>query len=285
MAAPDDAHSNPVAAIQMNSGADISANLASAGDLLERAAEAGTRLAVLPENFAFMGKTASARVAIAEDDGSGPVQDFLATTARRLGLWIVAGTVALKLPDEAEPTRVAPACLVYDAHGQRVARYDKMHLFDVDLPEKGTRYRESDGFRPGPPTPCCVDTPVGRVGLSVCYDLRFPELYRRLAADGAQIFTVPAAFTVPTGAAHWHVLLRARAIENLAIVVAPAQCGTHPDGRATYGHSLVVGPWGEVLGEVDSQSETGVASAPVSRTRLAELRRDFPALAHRRLPA
>lgn len=273
--------SPPLAAIQMNSGADVQANLATAEVLLKRAASAGAQLAVLPENFAFMGGRTRDRVAIAELDGEGPVQDFLADTAARLGLWIVAGTVALALPDE--PERVAPACLVYGADGQRVARYDKIHLFDVELPGKGTRYRESDGFRPGAPTPCCVDTPVGRVGLSICYDLRFPELYRRMAADGAQLFTVPAAFTVPTGAAHWEVLLRARAIENLAGVVAPGQCGTHPDGHATYGHSLVLGAWGEVLAEVDSETAEGVAMAAVPQQRVAELRESFPALTHRRL--
>ncbi|HEU0196422.1 MAG TPA: carbon-nitrogen hydrolase family protein [Nevskiaceae bacterium] len=279
--------SNPtdgrVAAVQMSSGDNVSVNLAHAADLLGKAAAQGAQLVLLPENFAFMGRGAKGRLAVAEAEGHGPIQTFLAQTARRLGLWIVAGTVPLVLPDDAE--RVAPACLVYDARGERVARYDKIHLFDVDLPNGGTQYRESVGFRAGPPQPVCVDTPVGRVGLSVCYDLRFPELYRSLSAAGAELLCVPAAFTAPTGEAHWQVLLRARAVENLCYVIAAAQCGTHPDGRATWGHSLIVGPWGQTLASVDSASNEGTAVAPASRAHCRELRARFPALQHRRLPA
>lgn len=165
------------------------------------------------------------------------IQDFLARSARQLGLWIVAGTVPLAVADEA---RVYAASLVYDDQGRCVARYDKIHLFDIEVPDdSGERYRESASIAPGDLKPVVVDTPCGKLGLSVCYDLRFPELYRALVAQGAEILCVPAAFTERTGRAHWDLLLRARAVENLAYVLAPGQCGTHPSGRRTWGHSLI----------------------------------------------
>lgn len=269
-----------IAAVQLNSGDDVATNLAHSGELLTQAAADGATLAVLPENFAFMGEHGSDKLAHGEDDGRGPIQDFLATTAQRLKLWVVAGTVPLAVPGDTR--HVSPSCLVYDADGQRVARYDKIHLFDVDVPDSnGERYRESASLAAGPLTPLCVDTPLGRLGLSVCYDLRFPELYRRLVADGAEILSVPAAFTARTGKAHWDLLLRARAIENQAWVVAPAQCGTHPGNRATWGNSLIVDPWGEVLGRC--KSGEGVVLAMLSRRRQKSLRESFPALKHRRL--
>lgn len=269
-----------IAAVQLNSGDDVAANLARSGELLTQAAADGATLALLPENFAFMGARGSDKLAHGEDDGRGPIQDFLAATAQRLKLWVVAGTVPLAVPDDA--CHVSPSCLVYDADGHRVARYDKIHLFDVDVPDSnGERYCESASLVAGPPTPLCVDTPLGRLGLSVCYDLRFPELYRRLVADGAEILSVPAAFTARTGKAHWDLLLRARAIENQVWVVASAQCGTHPDNRATWGNSLIVDPWGEVLGRCGSGE--GVVSATLSRQRQKSLRESFPALKHRRL--
>jgi nitrilase len=205
-----------VAAIQMTSSNVRDDNLATARGLLEQAAHAGARVAVLPENFSIMAQRDAERRAVAEVDGEGPVQDFLANTASRLGLWIVAGTTPLILANEA---RLATSCLVYDDKGQRVARYDKMHLFDVELPDKNESYRESAHFAPGR-TPVVVDTPAGKLGLSVCYDMRFPELYRQLVAAGAEWLSMPAAFTVPTGQAHWEILLRARAVENLCHVVA-----------------------------------------------------------------
>lgn len=269
-----------IAAIQLNSGNDVSANLACARKWLETAAEGGARLAVLPENFAFMGVRARDKLAHAEAEGRGPIQDFLAATAQKLKLWIVAGTVPLAVPGDAD--HVAPACLVYDDRGRQVARYDKIHLFDVDVPDdSGERYRESASFAAGAPTSCCVDTPLGRLGLSVCYDLRFPELYRQLVADGAEILSVPAAFTARTGRAHWDVLLRARAVENQCWVVAPAQCGTHPDNRQTWGNSLIVGPWGEVMAR--REDGEGVVLASLSRERLATVRARFPSLRHQRL--
>jgi deaminated glutathione amidase len=234
-------------------------------------------VAVLPENFAFMGAHERDKLAVAEPDGRGPIQDFLAATARELKLWLVAGTVPLKAH---EAQRVAAACLAFDASGARVARYDKIHLFDVDVPEGGT-YRESASIAPGPLVAVVVDTPAGRLGLSVCYDLRFPELIRQLAARGAEILAVPSAFTERTGAAHWEVLLRARAIENLCYVVAPGQFGAHPGGRRTWGHSLVVDPWGRVLAQQPAGEGAVVAELP--REPLIELRRGFPVLEHRRL--
>ena len=266
-----------IAAVQMNSGADVGANLAAARRALEQARAQQAVVAVLPENFAFMGAHERDKLAVAEPDGRGPIQDFLAATARELKLWLVAGTVPLKTH---EAQRVAAACLVFDAGGARVARYDKIHLFDVDVPDGGA-YRESASIAPGSLVAVVVDTPAGRLGLSVCYDLRFPELFRQLAARGAEILAVPSAFTERTGAAHWEVLLRARAIENLCYVVAPGQFGAHPGGRRTWGHSLIVDPWGRVLAQQPAGEGAVVAELP--REPLLELRRGFPVLEHRRL--
>jgi nitrilase len=272
------------AAIQMTSRADRDANLATARRLLEQAAAAGSRLAALPENFAYMGVKDTDKLALGEADGPGddrPIQSMLATTARELGLWIVAGTVPLAV--EGDAARVWPACLVYDEQGQRVARYDKIHLFDVTVPG-GESYRESATMSGGDAAQAIVvDTPVGRLGLSICYDLRFPELYRRLVIAGAQVLCVPAAFTARTGEAHWQMLLRARAVENQCHVLAPAQWGTHDSGRQTWGHSMIIDPWGEILAE-QAEGE-GAAVAAIDPTRLAQVRSSFPSLTHRRIEA
>lgn len=265
-----------IAAIQMGSGPNVGANLLEAERLLTEAARAGARLAVLPETFGIMGRKDADRLAVAEDDGGGPQQEFCAAIAARLGLWVVAGTIPIK----AEDGRASGSCLVYDDAGTRVARYDKIHLFDVHIPERDERYHESLHTRPGSRA-VVVDTPVGRVGLAVCYDLRFPELFRELAAQGAQVFVVPSAFTAATGRAHWEILVRARAIENLAYVAAPAQGGLHVNGRETYGHSLVVDPWGVVLAE--RADGAGVITADIDLARLDEVRRGFPVLEHRQL--
>jgi nitrilase len=264
-----------VAALQMTSAADVALNLELAGRLLGEARTAGACVAVLPENFSFMGLRDVDKRAIAEPDGEGPVQRFLSQQARALGLWIVAGTTPMALQADG---RVAAACLVYAADGRRVARYDKMHLFDVDIPGKTESYRESRNTAPGA-RPVLVPTPAGLLGLSVCYDMRFPELYRQLSAAGAQWLTVPSAFTVPTGRAHWETLLRARAIENLSYVVAPAQWGRHASGRETYGDSLIVDYWGTVLARLPSG--VGVIVAELDLAAQAEARRNFPALTHR----
>ena len=264
-----------VAALQMTSAADVGANLLTTAKLLDEAAAAGARIAVLPENFSFMGRHDADKRAVAERDGSGPVQDFLSARARELKLWIVAGTTPISdTPGE----RVAAASLVYDDAGQRVGRYDKIHLFDVDIPGKEERYRESGNIAPGARMQL-VPTPAGLLGLSVCYDMRFPELYRPMAAAGAQWFTVPAAFTVPTGRAHWETLLRARAIENLSFVVAPAQWGQHASGRETYGDSIIIDHWGTVLGRL--RSGQGIVVADLDLEAQRSVRRDFPALSHR----
>ena len=264
-----------VAAIQMTSGPDVAANLEQARALLEAAAARGAQLAALPENFSFMGLKDADKRAVAERDGAGPAQAFLSETARRLRLWIVGGTVPLIAGADG---RVAAASLVYDSDGERVARYDKIHLFDVDIPGRTESYRESANVAPGSRA-TVLDTPFGKLGLSVCYDVRFPELYRHLSGAGAQILTVPSAFTSPTGRAHWETLLRARAIENLCYVVAPAQSGFHPSGRETYGDSMIVDYWGRVLQRLPRGR--GCALAEVDLARQAGVRESFPALVHR----
>jgi predicted amidohydrolase len=272
------------AVIQMNSTAVVAENLASARALIEQAARQGATLAVLPENFAIMGAREADKLAVAEEEGSGPIQSWLSNTARELKVWIVGGTIPVRTR---EAERVAAACCVFDAAGERVARYDKMHLFDVDARAadasgKAERYRESASIAPGERV-VTVDTPIGRLGLSVCYDLRFPELFRAMQAQGAQAFSIPAAFTVPTGEAHWDVLMRARAIENLCYVLAPAQVGRHASGRDTYGNSVIVDPWGAVLARVPG-TEPGFACASIDLNSQRDIRERFPALAHRRLP-
>ncbi len=268
----------PLAAVlQMTSSSDVTENLDTAGELLAKARDSGAVLAVLPENFALMGRHETDKYAVAEPEGRGPIQDRLREAASRLGLWIIAGTIPLKLDHD---QRVAAANLVFDAAGNQVARYDKIHLFDVDLPGRAERYRESATMAPGE-HPVVVDTPIGKVGLAVCYDVRFPELFRKLGSLGAQVFTLPAAFTAPTGLAHWEVLLRARAIENLAYVLAAAQSGTHANGRETYGDSLIADPWGRILDR--KPDGTGLAIAEIDLSHQQDLRERFPALTHRRL--
>ncbi|HXR91383.1 MAG TPA: carbon-nitrogen hydrolase family protein [Steroidobacteraceae bacterium] len=264
-----------VAALQMTSGADVQANLEQARTSLEEAARLGAQLAVLPENFAFMGLADADKRAVAEAEGSGPIQDFLARTAARLQMWIVAGTIPLRAGADG---RVAAASVVYRSDGTPAARYDKIHLFDVDIPARKESYRESAHVAPGS-RPQVVDTPAGRLGLSVCYDIRFPELYRALSAAGAQILSVPSAFTAPTGRAHWETLLRARAIENLCYVIAPAQSGFHANGRETYGDSMVVDYWGRILRRLPRG--TGCVVADLDLAAQAEVREIFPALRHR----
>jgi nitrilase len=264
-----------VAAVQMTSTDDVARNLETAGQLLEQAAHNGAQIAVLPENFSFMGRRDADKRAVAERDGAGPVQDYLSHRARELKLWIVAGTTPIsQTPGE----RVAAACLVYDDQGRRAARYDKIHLFDVNIPGRAEQYRESNNIAPGSRLGL-VPTPAGMLGLSVCYDMRFPELYRPMSAAGAQWFTVPAAFTVPTGRAHWETLLRARAIENLSFVVAAGQWGQHASGRETYGDSMIVDYWGTVLARLSSGVGVIVAALDLEAQRV--VRSEFPTLMHR----
>ncbi len=265
-----------VAAVQMCSGSDVGANLAAAREHLRYARAQGAGLAVLPENFALMAASQDQRLRHAEADGGGPIQDAIARLARELSLWVVAGTLPMRCGD---PARVRSACLVFDDRGERVARYDKIHLFDVDL-GPGERYAESDAFEAGE-TPVTIDTPSGRLGLAICYDLRFPELFRALLSAGAEIVALPSAFTVPTGEAHWEILVRARAIENSCYMVASAQGGRHDNGRTTYGHSLIVDPWGRVLAA--RPEGPGVVVAGFDRGSVAAVRRRLPSVMHRRL--
>ncbi len=259
----------------MNSSPDVTHNLGVAGSLLAEAAAGGAVLAVLPENFALMGAREADRLAVAEAPGAGPIQDAMAELAQKLSLWIVAGTLPIR---GRSGNKVAPASVVFDANGRQVARYDKIHLFDVDIPEKKETYRESATFEPGK-EPILVETPAGLLGLSVCYDMRFPELYRQLSARGAQLLAMPAAFTVPTGQAHWEVLLRARAVENLCYVLAAAQWGMHANGRETYGDAMIVDYWGRVLAR--RAAGAGVVLADIDTATQASVRAGFPALQHR----
>lgn len=264
------------AVIQMVSSARLADNLATAGELLAEAARAGAQLAVLPENFACMGEQDTDKVALREPQGDGPIQKFLSDTAREHGLWIVAGTIPLAAD---APGKVRASSLLYDDQGRCAARYDKLHLFDVDV-GGGESYRESDTLEAGTDI-VVADTPFARIGLSVCYDVRFPELYRNMHRRGVELITVPSAFTATTGAAHWHALLRARAVENLCYVIAANQGGHHANQRETYGHSLILDPWGRVLAEIETGP--GVACADLDFEHLRELRSRFPALEHRRL--
>lgn len=267
-----------LAVIQMVSQADVLGNLAQARLLLEQAAAGGARLAVLPENFAAMGRRDLAQLGRAEALGEGPILPWLTQAARDLGLWIVAGT--LPLPPDGQPEAKAHACsLLVDNAGQRVARYDKLHLFDVDVSDSHGRYRESDDFAFGEKL-VVADTPVGRLGLTVCYDLRFAELFSALREAGAELISLPAAFTAVTGAAHWQVLTRARAIETQCYVLAAGQGGSHPGGRETFGHSAIIDPWGRVLTE--QAQGPGVVLAARDAAEQAAIRQRMPVARHKR---
>jgi len=267
-----------IAALQTVAGTGVDANLEAAGALLGEAAAAGAELAVLPEYFCLMGRRDRDKLAVREPFGAGPVQAFLADRARALGLWIVGGTLPLVADSE---EHVRNTSLAFSPEGECVARYDKIHLFRFD--NGNEQYDEARVIEPGAEPRAFMlpsrDGHAWRVGLSVCYDLRFPELYRGLAAD---LLLVPSAFTWPTGQAHWDLLLRARAVENLAYVCAPAQGGRHENGRRTWGHSMVVDPWGGVLAE-RGQEGPGVVLADIDAARLAQVRGQLPALDHRRL--
>ena len=263
-----------IAALQMVSGTSVASNLQRAEGLLVQAAAQGARLAVLPEYFCLMGHSDTDKVRAREKPGSGPIQDFLADAARRHKLWIVGGTLPLECPD---PGRVLNSTLVFNPAGELVARYDKMHLFAF---QRGTeRYAEADSITPGT-QPVAFDCEGLRIGLTICYDLRFPELFRALSNPApCDLYLLPAAFTHTTGEKHWEVLLRARAIENLAYVLGSAQGGMHENGRRTWGHSLIVDPWGEVLA-MQAEGEA-VVTATLDRDRIARHRESLPALRHR----
>jgi nitrilase len=267
---------NNVAAVQMASSPNVSANLLEAERLISEAAESGAGLVVLPENFAFKGEHDRDMLTLCEDD-DGPLQGFLSQMAQRYGVWVVGGTIPMRA---SKGGKVRAACLIMDSNGNQVARYDKIHLFDVHLVETDERYVESNTIEPGDQV-MTVDTPFGVLGVAVCYDLRFPELFRELLGKGAEIFVVPASFTAMTGKAHWETLVRARAIENLAFVVAAAQGGYHISGRETHGHSMIVDPWGTVLTQVPRG--TGFVSVALDRDYQKTIRRTFPTIDHQRL--
>lgn len=270
-----------VAVIQFASQDDILANLACARRLLEQAAESGAQLAVLPENFAAMGRGDLPALGRAEAEGNGPILPWLRQTARDLRLWIVAGT--LPLPPDDQPAAKPCACsLLIDAEGQRVARYDKLHLFDAEVADSRGSYRESADYAAGERL-VVVDTPVGRLGMTVCYDLRFAELYVALREAGAELISVPSAFTEPTGAAHWQALIRARAIETQCYMLAAAQGGEHPGGRKTYGHSSIVDFWGRVLAEQPAGATA--LCVGLDPAEQAAVRQRMPVLSHRRFCA
>ena len=260
-----------IAAIQMASGPQVAANLSEAKRLIESAVKLGAKLVVLPEYFAIMGLKDTDKVAVREQDGSGPIQDFLSTTAKKNKIWIIGGTVPLV---SQFPNKVRNSCLVYDDKGKQVARYDKIHLFGLDLGNE--HYHEENTIEAGDAVKV-VETPFGKIGLSVCYDLRFPELYR--AMGEVNIIVVPAAFTDTTGKAHWETLIRARAIENLSYVIAPAQGGYHVSGRETHGNTMIVDPWGVILDRLPRGS--GVVIATMNPKYQESLRKSLPALKHR----
>lgn len=267
-----------VAAVQMASGPNVGANLTEAERWISQAAEAGAQLIVLPENFAIIGIKEEDKLNVKEQEGSGQIQDFLKNQAARHGVWIVAGTIPLAASDN---KRIRAACLVYNDQGEQVARYDKVHLFDVHVPNTDETYNESETIEPGSQA-VVVDTPFGKLGLAICYDLRFPELFRRMVDEGVEIIALPSAFTAITGAAHWESLLRARAIENLSYLVAAAQGGYHVNGRETYGDSMVVDPWGNILDRLSRGS--GFVMAEIDRDKVVNTRKNFPALDHRKIP-
>ena len=260
-----------IAAIQMASGPYVAANLSEAERLIEVAANQGAKLVALPEYFALMGFKETDKVAAREEEGKGPIQQFLKSMAKKHKIWLVGGSVPLV---SNFPNKVRNSCLVYDDQGEQVARYDKIHLFGLNLGNE--QYHEEKTIESGD-TIKVVDTPFGKIGLSICYDLRFPELYR--AMKDVNIIVVPSAFTDTTGKAHWETLVRARAIENLSYVMAPAQGGYHLSGRETHGNSMIVDPWGVVLDRLPRGS--GVVIAAMNPKYQASLRASLPALKHR----
>lgn len=267
-----------VGLVQARSPATPAAALDHLAPLVREAAAAGARFVLTPEASNMMQRHRDARDAHLTDEAKDPVVTGLAALAAELGIWLLIGSAMVRTGRD-DDDRAANRSLLIDPSGQTVARYDKLHVFDVDLPD-GESYRESASVRPGEAA-VVADTPFGRLGLSICYDLRFPQLFRTLARAGADIITVPAAFTVPTGRAHWETLLRARAIETGAFVLAPAQGGAHEDGRATWGHSLVIDPWGEVVARRDDDA-TGVLMADLDMSAVGRARAAIPSLSHDR---
>lgn len=263
-------------AIQMTSGRDVERNLAEAERWIIAAAQQGAELVVLPENFSYLGSQDAERIAVAEEPGDGPAQSFLSEQARARAVWLLGGTIPIR--DRNDRVRSRSHLIAPD--GRCAVFYDKIHLFDVSIPgQESESYLESATTTPGERV-IVAETPLGRLGLAVCYDVRFPALFHRLGVLGMDVLLLPAAFTVPTGRAHWRALLQARAIESAVYVVAAAQWGEHAGGRRTYGHSMIVGPWGDALAV--QEGGAGVVSADLDMIELERIRNQFPVLAHRR---
>lgn len=266
-----------IAGIQMASGPNVTANLIEVDRLISLAVEAGAELIVLPENFAIMGMKEQDKVQVAEDLGEGPIQEFLSEHARKYGVWIVGGTIPLK---SSNPGKVRAACLLYDDKGEVRAHYDKAHLFDVHIFQSDENYNESETIEPGDEI-IVADTPFGNLGLAICYDLRFPEMFRSMADLGVDIIAIPSAFTAVTGKAHWEPLVRARAIENQCYVIAAGQGGYHVNGRESYGDSMIVDQWGQIVDRLSSGS--GIVLANYDREQIRKVRKTFPVLEHRKI--
>jgi nitrilase len=266
-----------VAAIQMNSGSHVIDNLKSAEKLIQQAVDNGAGLIVLPEMFATFGLTDTEKTLAKEALGQGTIQDFLAEQALRHSIWLVGGTIPIIAHHS---DKVRAACLVFNAQGERVARYDKIHLFDALVKKDTEVYQESRTVEAGGEV-VVLDTPFGKLGIAVCYDIRFPELFRNMFARHVEIIALPSAFTVKTGEAHWEILLRAQAIQNFSYLVAAGQVGQHPNGRMTYGHSMIVEPWGHVVSEL--AEGVGVVTSDIDLNYLHQIREDFPVAKHRRL--
>jgi nitrilase len=266
-----------IAAVQMNSTTAVGPNLLTAKMLVQKAVdEEGAELIVLPENFALMAKDPKDVLLVKESLGRGRIQDFLSELSASMGVWIIAGTIPITSPEE---QKVYASTLVLNEYGERIAAYNKLHLFDVHFPDTGETYQESALFVPGQDL-AVIDTPVGRIGLSICYDVRFPMMYRAMRSQGAEIFVLPSAFLEKTGRAHWQPLLRARAIENQAYMVAPNQSGLHDSGRQTYGNSMIINPWGDIIAQ--QAFGIGVITAEISRMLTDAIRAEFPVWQHRR---
>jgi nitrilase len=269
---------NRVACIQMTSTADLSSNLLAAQKLIRNAAEQGAQLIVLPENFALMGANKETKLKTRETLGKGPIQNFLSKAAAEHHVWIIGGTIPIAVPGNED--KIFASCLMFNDQGERVAHYNKIHLFDVTLQATQENYFESETIAPGDEV-VVVPTPFGKIGLAICYDVRFPEMFRLMQKQGAEIFVLPSAFTYTTGAAHWDVLIRARAIENLSFMLAAGQVGQHDDKRKTYGHSMIVNPWGEI--QICLPESPGVVISELNMSFLNEVRKDFPVLTHRKI--
>ena len=268
---------NRIAAIQMASGSNVQGNLTEAARLIDAAAAAGAKIVVLPENFSHMGMQEEDKIELAESIGKGPVQEFLTEQARKNQIWLVSGTISIKSEDD---SRVYASCLVFNDQGELVVRYDKYHLFDVQLTATKENYLESKTIKPGDEL-VWFNSPLGRIGLAICYDIRFPELFRMLMEHNIDIFVIPSAFTATTGMAHWESLIRSRAIENLSYVVAANQGGYHVNGRETHGDSMIVDPWGNILDRLLRGS--GFVLADIDLKQIQLTRSNFPALSHRRI--